>query len=58
MIDRLLPRSDQAAIAQAVVVLVLGATAFVALQQRREARIFAAGITILLLAAMGLRVIH
>jgi len=58
MIDLLLPASDQAAIVQVVVVLALGGVAIVVLRRQREARIFAIGFTLLLLAAMGLRAIH
>jgi hypothetical protein len=57
-VNWLLPTSDQAAITQAVVVLVLGAAAIIALRRHHEARIFAIGVTILLLAAMGLRALH
>jgi hypothetical protein len=58
MIDWLLPTSDRVAITQAVVVLVVGTAAILALRRHREARIFAVGVTILLLAAMGLRALH
>ena len=58
MIYWLLPTSDRVAITQAVVVLVLGIVAIFTLRHHREARIFAVGVTILLLAAMGLRAIH
>lgn len=58
MIDFSLPESDGVAIAQAVVVLALGAAAIVALRRHREAGIFAVGLTVLLLALMGLRAAH
>lgn len=58
MIDLLLPSSDQAALVQAIVVLLLGGLAVLALRRRSEARIFAIGATILLLAIMGVRAIH
>lgn len=58
MIDWLLPSSDAVAVTQAAVVLVVGIAAIIALRRHREARIFAIGITMLLLAAMGLRAIH
>ena len=58
MIDWLLPTSDRVAITQAVVVLLVGTAAILALRRHREARIFAVGVTVLLLAAMGLRTLH
>ena len=58
MIDLLLPTSDRVAITQAIVVVVSGGAAIIALRRHREARIFTIGITVLLLAAMGLRAIH
>ena len=58
MIDWLLPTSDRVAITQAVVGLVVGTAAILALRRHREARIFAVGVTILVLAAMGLRALH
>jgi uncharacterized membrane protein (UPF0136 family) len=58
MIDWLLPTSDRVAITQAVVVLVVGIAAILALRRHREARIFAVGVTFLLLAATGLRALH
>ena len=58
MIDLLLPSSDQAALVQAIVVLLLGGLAVFVLRRRSEARIFAIGATLLLLAIMGVRAIH
>jgi hypothetical protein len=58
MIDVLLPTTDQGALVQAIVVLMLGGLAVFVLRRHREARIFAIGATVLLLALMGVRAIH
>ncbi len=58
MIDLLVPSSDRAVLMQIIVLLLVGGLAVFALRRHREARIFAIGVTVLLLAVMGVRAIH
>ncbi len=58
MVDLLLPTTDAGADAQIVVAAVLGTLAVVAVRRNRDARLFAVGLTVLVVAVMAFRAVH
>lgn len=58
MVDLLLPTTDADADLQIVVAAVLGTLAIVAVRRNRDARLFAVGLTVLVVAVMAVRAVH